>query len=118
MDAETTKAMIRRYHEETRHKGNWAFVDEFLSPDYAGWDATTGEKISREDMKGPAEGYTNLHIDILDILVEGDRAAFRWISSGKDPQGNPFKFVGFSMYTFKDGKVVEDHFMNAPVKGE
>lgn len=116
MDAETTRALIRRYHEEIWHKGNMAFVNEFLAPDYAGWDETTGQKSSREDMKRRPEGFTNLHIDIPDILVEGDRATFRWIISGKNPQGNPVKFAGFSMYTFKDGKVVEDHFMNAPVK--
>jgi hypothetical protein len=121
MNAEDIKALIRRYHVETWEKGNMAFVDELLAPNYSGLDLATGQRIGIEGMKQNIEqgrassSYVQVTID--DIVVEGEKAAFHWVISGTDPQGKPGKFTGFTMYTFTDGKVTDDYFLGFMIAG-
>jgi len=124
MDAKEIKDRIKWYHEEAANKGNLAVVDEFLAPNYSGLDMLTGQKYGRQEMKQILAQsldqmkamYSEAHFTIEDILVEGNRAAFRWVATGTDHQGKVGSQVGFTMYTFVDGKVVEDYFIGGEVK--
>jgi predicted SnoaL-like aldol condensation-catalyzing enzyme len=114
MTSEEIKALIRNYHEEAWNKGNLAVIDEFYAPNYTNHNLTMGQKSGLEEMKQAfitqgSLGYTNVHISIDDIVVEGNRAAFRWSVTATDPQGQPAPLVGMSFYTFVDGKVTEDY---------
>ncbi len=118
MDVEELKNRIRRYHEEAWNKGNLAALDEMFAPNCISTDDTTGEHFSAEQLrKGIAqmrEADPDGHIDILEIIVEGDRAAFRWKASGSNEQGKA-EMAGISVWRFADGKLVEDHSVSVPV---
>ena len=120
MKAEEIKALIRNYLEEVFNKGNPAAMDEFFSPGCTFYDLTTGQIRDLEGFKQYGAqllvGVSNLHIDLDDIIVEGDRAAFGWAITLTDPQGQPARYNGITMYTFSDGRVVADSSVNALVK--
>ncbi len=118
MDVEELKNRIRRYHEETWNKGNLAALDETFAPNCISIDDVTGEQGTREQMRQGLiqgrEAYPDHHIDILEIIVEGDRAAFRWRAKASNEKGIG-EAAGISVWRFADGKVVEDHVVSAPV---
>ncbi len=118
MDVEEMKNRIRRFHEEAWNKGNLAAFDEMFAPNCISTNDTTGDHFSAEQLRQGIvqmrEADPDGHIDILDIFVEGDRAAFLWRSKGASEQGK-VEFVGVSVWRFADGKVVEDHSVSAPV---
>ena len=117
MDSASIKTAILKYHEETWNKGNYDYVDKFLAPNYVGIDMSTGKTDGRDDYK-QRPPFTNLHIDLTDITVEGDRAAFRWAASGNNAEGKLVKVVGISMYIFEDGMVVKGFSLNAMLPTE
>ncbi len=118
MDVEEMKNRIRRYHEEVWNKGNLAAFDEIFAPNCISVDDATGNQETAEQMRQSlAQGradYSDVHIDILEIIVEGDRAAFRWKASGSNEQGKA-EMAGISVWRFADGKLVEDHSVSVPV---
>lgn len=119
MDAQEIKDRIKWYHEEAYVKGNTAVNDEYFAPDLKSLDWLTGEKGGLEELKRNMEGLTNfsdIHFAIDDIVVEGNRAAYRWVASAKDAQGKVGHWGGISVHTFIDGKVAEDYFIGGEVK--
>jgi len=48
------------------------------------------------------------HATLIDVIVEGDKAAFRWAMQGT-VQSQPRAMQGMTMLRFADGKIVEDH---------
>ncbi|HEY2581243.1 MAG TPA: ester cyclase [Mucilaginibacter sp.] len=49
----------------------------------------------------------DIHVDIEDILAEGDKVMVRNIWSGTNAQGNKIQFKGFVLWKLKDGKIAE-----------
>jgi hypothetical protein len=117
MDSASIKAAIIEFHEEYWNKGNMDVVAKFLSPKYVGTDLATGKTEGYAEINQRPTA-TNLHIDLYDITVEGDRAAFRWAASGNEPGGTHFHVVGINLYTFENGKVVTNSFLSAAFKPE
>jgi len=119
MKPEDMKTFTRRYHDEAWNQSKIAVIDEIFAPSYTGQDLATGQTASADDLKQAIlnlrASYSDGHIEIDDFLVEGDRAAFRWTMIGTNPQSQLEKHVGITMYTFVDGKVVEDYFLSAAV---
>ena len=118
MDSETIKTMIRAYNHEVFDKRNKAAYYDMLAPNYIGHDLVSGQDHSLADMIMPdpdPDSITNVHIEIKDIVVEGDRAAFHWSATGLS-EGAPVEVVGCSFYRFENGKVVEDTYFNTLVK--
>jgi hypothetical protein len=46
---EKNEALVRKFFEEVRSKGNVAAVDEFAAPDFMDHDSLPGQESSREE---------------------------------------------------------------------
>ena len=77
---------IHRAWDAAWGRGEVEALDELLSPDYRrfgssgeGQDATE----LKESIRSTREAFPDLVTTIDEVIVEGDRAAIRWHSSGK-----------------------------------
>lgn len=80
MSLEENKAIVRRYFEEVRNKGNLDAINELVTPDFVEHlssdeiDFRGMEKLKQLSLQGltsmPDRRYT-----ILDIIAEGDQGS-------------------------------------------
>jgi steroid delta-isomerase-like uncharacterized protein len=117
MSIEENKAIARRYGEEAFGEGNLAVSDELLSPDYV--HHVPGVAPDREGRKQLISmlhtAFPDLRITVEDMVVEGDKVASRWTSSGTHkgeymgiaPTGKQVTFTGISIHHIEGGKIVE-----------
>ena len=112
--------LSRRVLEEVFSAGNLDVVDEILSKDYVHHDpAMPEEGHGREHFKEFASMYRSafpdVHVEIEDIIAEGDRVATRWVASGThegelmgiSPTGNRVTVVGTTIDRLADGQIAE-----------
>jgi steroid delta-isomerase-like uncharacterized protein len=117
MSAEN-KAILRRWFEEVWNQGNTATVDELLPED--GVAHGLGP-----DLRGPAafkefhatfrNAFPDIHIDIEDVIAEGDKVAYRWTATGTHqghllgipPTGRSPRFTGMGIVRIRNGRIVE-----------
>jgi len=118
MDSEALKEQILRFNDEVWVKGNVAYADEFLSPQYTSIDHATGQRSNREEFKQfvatVCAQYSNLRLLIENLTVEDNRAAFLWQMTGNAADGSGLQVNGVSLYVLKDGKVLEDYNLSGP----
>ena len=93
-------------------------IDRFIALDAAGNDPKfgVGRESFREQWKQWHAAFPDLHFDVREIIVEGDRVVTRWhltgTHSGADFQGitasgKRVSVDGVSIDTIKDGIVLE-----------
>lgn len=93
-------------------------IDRFIALDAAGNDPKfgVGRESFREQWKQWHAAFPDLHFDVREIIVEGDRVVTRWhltgTHSGADFQGikangKKVSVDGVSIDTIKDGIVLE-----------
>jgi steroid delta-isomerase-like uncharacterized protein len=87
------------------------FVDHNPNPGHA---ATRAAFIA-DKMPALRSAFPDFVIEAKDILVDGDRVAFRWVLSGtnagpfagQDATGIAVEFQGMNLERVKDGRIVE-----------
>jgi steroid delta-isomerase-like uncharacterized protein len=127
MSPEEIKAAVRRAFDEAFNKGNLAVLDEVFAvnlTDYSTAAATgqTGLEGFKQRIAGHRTGFPDLRFEVADILVDGDKVAFRWTMSGKHQgpwmgrpaTGKTMKITGMNMERLEGGKIVE-HWSNPDV---
>lgn len=112
--------VIERYSEEVMNKGNLDAVDELLADDYVHHTPPPGMEPTREGFKGfvaaAHAGLRDLTLTTDDILVQGDKVVQRWTNTGVHEgefmgvpgTGNEVEFSGISIYTVREGQIIED----------
>src|SRR5215204_7111265 len=118
--SEENKAIARRALEEVFSAGNLDVVDEIVSEDHVHHDpAMPEEGHGREHLKEFARMYRSafpdVHVEIEDMIAEGDRVATRWVASGThegdlmgiSPTGNRVTVVGTTIDRLVDGQIEE-----------
>ena len=120
--SQENRDMIRRWFDEVWNKGNADAIDEMFDEQGIahGLSAETGAP-----MVGPAafrefhakfrEAFPDIHVEIDDVVAEGDKVAARCTVTGNhlgDSLGlpatnNPVEFEGMAIVRVKDGKIVE-----------
>ena len=116
--SEQNKALVRRWFDEVWNQGRFESVDELLTADAVVHGLG-------EPMRGPAEfrpfhnayrqAFPDMHIEIDDMVAEGDKVAFRWTVTGTNRGGTlgfaatnrRARFEGMGMVRVRDGKLVE-----------
>jgi steroid delta-isomerase-like uncharacterized protein len=114
------KEVVRRLFEEP-WTGDFSAVDEFVSPDYIGYDAAEPEPI-----RGPAglkanvekyqAGFSNARITVDEQIAEGDVVATRWTGKGTHDgeiagvaaTGKEVTITGLTISRLENGMLVED----------
>lgn len=79
------KQIVKRFFEEIWNKGQVDQLDQFLALDYQGYIPLVG-KVDRATMRGAVgafrKAFPDLHIEVQDIVEEGDKLAVRWVAVG------------------------------------
>lgn len=108
MSTEQNKAVVRRYIEEVINKGNLDLIDTLFAPNMR-------EKV-RDFLTNGGDPFPDGQEEIKDMLAEGDKVMVWWLFHGTHQgeflgipaTGKPFEIVGFAVYDFKNGQIVDD----------
>jgi predicted ester cyclase len=115
---EQNKAVIRRIFEEIINQGNLDLADELLTPDtdvhVPFEDPGDGPQALKKIVGGLREGFPDLHLEIDELIGEGDMVAVAWHSTrqthlgsyrGLPPTGRPVSISGIDMMRLENGRV-------------
>lgn len=108
MSTEQNKAVVRRYIEEVINKGNLDLIDTLFAPNMR-------EKV-RDFLTNGGDPFPDGQEEIKDMLAEGDKVMVWWLFHGTHQgeflgipaTGKPFEIVGFAVYDFENGQIVDD----------
>jgi steroid delta-isomerase-like uncharacterized protein len=113
------KQIYKQYIEEFLQKGDIAAADRFIANDVVTHDGMPGQADGLEGVKQTFKvlrtAFPNLHVQVEDIIAEGDKVVGRFVVSGThtgDFMGMPatsktFTYDEIVIVRFKNGKIVE-----------
>jgi predicted ester cyclase len=119
MSPEESKALIRHIYEDSLSAHDLGKIDEYFAPDYVDHAPGTPGPMDREAFKQYIGMYFAAFPDgrftIEDIVVEGDKAAWRETFTGTHqgdlmgipPTGKQVHIDGISYGRMRDGKALE-----------
>ena len=119
--SKANQQLVQRWFEEVWNQGNPATIDELLLPN----GKTHGFPEPSAFLTGPSdfkqahalfkEAFSNIKVQIEEILSDGDNVAARWTATvshtgqalGFPPTGRTTSFSGTSFVHLADGKIAE-----------
>jgi predicted SnoaL-like aldol condensation-catalyzing enzyme len=113
MDAETAKAVIRRYFDQLLNERDVSVCDELLAPEYVDHDAPPDTPAGPDSTKAFVsrflDEYPDLPVQVVNILAEGHNIAARIIWQGTQRHtGAPLHQMGIIMLHLNEhGQFVE-----------
>jgi predicted ester cyclase len=119
-DLETNKAVVERLIEEGFNQGNLEAVDEIVSPDVVTHnpiilDAPSGADSIRGGIEMIHKAFSDIKVEIRDMIAEGDRVATFLQMSGTNTgayrrggaTNESTSFRAFFIWRIADGRLVE-----------
>ena len=114
----SSKTLVRRFLDELISTGNLALTPQFLSPDHVAHFAglpTMDLQGWTQASQGYFGGFPDLHVDVQDVVAEGDRVVVRWTWTGthRGPfmgvpaTGRQVQGTGVGIYRIADGLIAE-----------
>jgi predicted ester cyclase len=112
-------APVRRFMDEFKNHENIDIVDETWTADCVLHVPGFTEQVSRQSQKsiGKAifEAFGEVHVEIVDTIVEGDRVVERHKATaiskgafmGRAPTGKPVTWTENHIYRLRDGLIAE-----------
>lgn len=119
MDAEAMKRFARERVEALFNRGEVDRIEEFVTPDFVNHEAWEGEDPGYEGfrirMKRLHAAFSELHMEVHEVIAEGDLVAYRATLSGVHsgellglpPTGKRFSAQHFHMLRMREGKASE-----------
>ena len=113
------KEVVRRYIEEIFNRGNLMAADVVLAPSFVDHNPAPGQAAGIEGTIEFARefrrSFPDLHVDIEDMVAEGDRVAVRSSIHGTHqgefrgipPTGSRVSWQAMAFFRLADGKIVE-----------
>jgi steroid delta-isomerase-like uncharacterized protein len=114
------KHLTRRWFEEVWNEKRTDTIYELFSPEGKGYGLgpsgyIEGPKMFEQFHQRFLSAFSDINIDIGDVIAEGDKTAVRFTCSathdgpGLDmpASGNQVSFSGMTWVTWRDGKIVE-----------
>lgn len=108
MDAEENKALIRQMIEEVWNRGDADAIERYDAPHLH-------DEIKRHHAE-LMEAFSDVRVEVEDIIAEGDKVATRLMVSGthdrgafagRPPSGERLAWGSFRFFRVADGRVVE-----------
>jgi steroid delta-isomerase-like uncharacterized protein len=111
--------VVRQFVEEVLNKGNLAFIDEHVAPEFVDHNPVPGQPPGVAGLKQFVQewraSFPDLNMKIDDVIAKGDLVVLRSTTTGTHqgtfmgmaPTQKPFSMEGIDMVRFKDGKVSE-----------
>lgn len=120
MSPEKSKELIRRHYDELYNRGNLGFAEEcctstFVAHDPVHPDTPMGPAGMKEHARWAREVAPDIHFDVEDLIVEGDRAAVRYRFTGTQhgtlmgipPSGKLGTMTGVTFYRLENDRIAE-----------
>jgi steroid delta-isomerase-like uncharacterized protein len=123
------RELVARYYEAVWVGGDADACDELLSDDYVDHDPPLGfgsDKTAAKDLvRAVTTGMSDHRFDLLDVIVERDRAAAHWVWEwthhgdwlGLPADGRRITLRGHDFYRYANGRIAEiwhcDDFLGA-----
>ena len=119
-EAEENKAIVRRFLEETKTKGNLDVIDELAAPDFVDRSLLPGQGPTREDLKCSVaeilEAYPITNFTIEEQVAEGDTVVTKYRHSsvqrrevmGIPPIEEEKTVSGIYIHRISGGKITEE----------
>jgi len=118
------KAFMERFFDEAINAGDISRLDEFCAHDYK-WHGAENSEALGEAMGFDEyvrvcgsffEAFPDFHVDIKEILVDGDRAVVRYVEGGTHEKdfagvaatGRKTTWSGIGIFHLRDGKIHEE----------
>jgi len=105
--------------EDVNNQGKMELIDQHYDPSYKGHE-TLNPNVSRDQLKTDVQMYRtafpDLNVKVDEVVAAGDNVLLRWTARGthKGPflgaaaTSKPMKTQGITVYTFRNGKIVEE----------
>jgi steroid delta-isomerase-like uncharacterized protein len=121
MSETANKELARRWFEEVWNQGSESAIDELLHSQGKAYGFPDPDSV----LAGPESfkaihrqfhnAFTDIHVEVDDLIAEGDRVAIRWTCTmthngdglGFSATGKKTTFPGSSFITCRDGKLTE-----------
>lgn len=121
MTPEEIKAALTKMNDDTWHKRDldaaYAIYADDVVFQRVPFPPVVGKEANKQADAGTLAAFSDTHSTIDEMIVAGDMAVIRWTwegtHSGTSPSlgipatGKHVRFVGCSVYHFRDGKIVE-----------
>lgn len=118
MSLDDNKAVVRRLYDEVANGRNLDVLDEIVSEDSIDNDTfpgmpTRGVEAYRVVFAGSLAAFPDFHMEVHDLVAEGDRVAARMTISGTHegefagmpPTGKTFSVGHIEIFQVEDGKL-------------
>jgi len=116
--SQTARELGRLWFEVVWNRGRRGAIAELLSPNvvlHDGGEDSVGIEPYLLYFDRMHDTFSDIHVDIEEILAEYDKACIRWTCRARHtgfgfsipPTGAEVRITGFSMIQVEDGKVVE-----------
>ena len=116
--AEAMRRLVRRIHEEAESQGRLEVIDEAFAEAFvdAGHPERGGGPASvKAHVREMRTRFPDLQVRVEDLVVEGDLAAARLVTSGTHggafaglaPTGRFVRWDGFVLRRFEHGRIVQ-----------
>ena len=119
--SEANKLLLKRWFEQVWNQQNEAAIDEMFTPGSKshGFPDADSVLVDAEAFKAVRRNFCgafpDLHVDVEEILTEGDRVAVRWKVTmthtgnhlGFPASGKKATLAGSTFALAKDGKILE-----------
>ena len=115
--------LSKRGLEEPFNTGNYELIDQYVAPDAQFHDPALpprlrglrGPELFKQVTSSYRAAFSELHIEVDEVIVQGDKVATRWHSEGTftgelegfAPTNTRGAVTGMGIDHWKDGKIVE-----------
>jgi len=118
-DAARIEENLRLQNEEIWSKGNFDFIPRLYTEDYVGHfpggETIHGREALRDMVAAHRAAFPNWHEEVLEVMVDGNRAATFYHSQGTQEgdflglpaSGRDIDILEASIYRMEDGKIAE-----------
>lgn len=106
------KAFVRDHFEQFVNRRNAGVIHQNMTPDFLDHDGPGGRPADaagdEQMMLGMYKAMPDLHLDIEDLVAEGDKVVCRNIWTWTDADsGKRLRFQGFVLWRFEGDKIAE-----------
>jgi steroid delta-isomerase-like uncharacterized protein len=118
--SEQNKTLMRNFVEEVWNKGNFEATVTFFAADFVDHNPAIpnqgpGAEGAKQVFMGYKAAFPDLHFVIQDMMIEGDKVVWRWISTGTNtgsmmgmpPTDKKATITGIEIYRMAGGKIAE-----------
>jgi len=119
MSTEQNKAIARRIFEEVASQGNFAVIEEAISPNFvyrtSAFPEFHGPGGFKEFFTEHRKTFPDIHYTVEDVVAEADKVMVRWTASGTHkgdmmgipPTGKQATVTGITLFRFVNRKIAE-----------